>query len=253
MPLVVVASPKGGVGKTTLAANLAIALHRLGRQVVVVDFDSQNAQRFLLLPYGDEGGIGIAGCVARGLPWSAALRDGTGGVRVAPFGASTSAERLLIKQVLIEERLSDSLDALRTADTDIIIADTAPGDGRLQERLEQLADLELLVFLADAGSMSLVPTYREGLLLRPKAEDSARPVFAVLNQVDPRRRLSRDITDFVAQNADRFVGTIHYDEALAEAAACGMPVVEASPNSLASKDINDLAQRLDTLLTKPSH
>ena len=37
---------KGGVGKTTLVANLAVALRRRGRQVTAVDFDSQNALRF---------------------------------------------------------------------------------------------------------------------------------------------------------------------------------------------------------------
>ena len=45
MPLVCLTSPKGGVGRTTLAATLAVALHRLGRRVVAVDLDRQNALR----------------------------------------------------------------------------------------------------------------------------------------------------------------------------------------------------------------
>jgi cellulose synthase operon protein YhjQ len=249
MPLVVVVSPKGGVGKTTLTANLAVALQRLGRRVIAVDFDSQNALRFLLLPQGEHG-IGLAGCVSRGLPWAAAIQEGRAGVRVVPFGPSTSAERLLLKQILVEERIADGLETISSNPEDLVLIDTAPGDGRLQERLEQLADLEVVCLLADAGSMSLVPSFRDGLLLRRRGNPYLDCTFALLNQVDPRRRLSRDIADFVAQHAgERFIGSVHYDEALAESAAHGLPVVEAVPDSMASTDIIRLASRLDALLS----
>jgi cellulose biosynthesis protein BcsQ len=45
MPLLCLASPKGGVGKTTLAANLACGLAGLGARVVALDLDPQNALR----------------------------------------------------------------------------------------------------------------------------------------------------------------------------------------------------------------
>src|SRR5689334_9872546 len=45
MPMICFASPKGGVGKTTLTANVAAALKDLGRRVLVLDFDIQNALR----------------------------------------------------------------------------------------------------------------------------------------------------------------------------------------------------------------
>ncbi len=251
MVLVVVSSPKGGVGKTTLVANLAVALRRRGRQVTAVDFDSQNALRFLLAPH-HEGELGIARCTSRGLPWSAAIVGGLDGVRVAPYGEATTDERLRMKDLLVEDALSDALSNLARASDEIVIADTTPGEGRMQERLEALADLKLIVLLADAGSMALVPTYRDGLMLRPMSE---RPdTFGVLNQVDPRRRLSRDIADFIsAHAAERFIGVVHYDEALAEAAARGEPVVGASPGSVAAIDIDGIAARLDRLTAPGSY
>lgn len=116
----------------------------------------------------------------------------------------------------------------------------------MQERLEALADLKLIVLLADAGSMALVPAYRDGLLLRPMSESPS--TFGILNQVDPRRRLSRDIADFIAAHAaQRFIGVVHYDEALAEAAARGETIVGAAPNSVAAFDIDAIAARLDQL------
>jgi cellulose synthase operon protein YhjQ len=249
MPILVVASPKGGVGKSTLAANLAVALQRRGRQVTAVDFDSQNALRFLLLPDGPPG-LGIADCVVQGLPWMDAVQTGPTGVRLAPFGLSSNASRQHMKQLLTQERLAEALRGLAASPSDILLVDTAPGGGRFQERLEQVADLELIVLLADAGSMSLVPGFRDGMLLQP----ADNVTYAVLNQVDPRRRLSRDISEFVSQYAgDRFIGAVHYDEALAEAAAHGLPVLQAAPDSLAAKDINDLASRLDVLLSNTNH
>lgn len=245
MVLLVVSSPKGGVGKTTLVANLAVALRKRGRPVTAIDFDSQNALRFLLAP-GHEDDLGIARCTARGLPWSSALVTGRAGVRLAPYGEATTSERLQMKDLLLEEPLSQALSSLMRSDDEIIIADTTPGEGRMQERLEALADLKLIVLLADAGSMALVPAYRNGLLLRPISENP--DTFGVLNQVDPRRRLSRDIAEFIAANASsRFIGVVHYDEALAEAAARGEAIVEASSHSVAAADIDAVAARLDHL------
>lgn len=250
MVLVVVSSPKGGVGKTTLVANLAVALRRRGRQVTAVDFDSQNALRFLLAP-DHEGDLGVARCTARGLPWTDALIQGVDGVRVAPYGDATTEERLRMKDLLVEETLARALSSLARTSDEIVIADTTPGEGRMQERLEALADLKLVVLLADAGSMALVPTYRDGLMLRPLSE---RPdTFGVLNQVDPRRRLSRDIAEFIsAHAAARFIGLVHYDEALAEAAARGESVVGAAPGSVAAVDIDMIAARLDRMTSPGS-
>lgn len=45
MPLICFASPKGGVGKTTLAANVASQLARAGKQVMALDLAPQNTLR----------------------------------------------------------------------------------------------------------------------------------------------------------------------------------------------------------------
>jgi chromosome partitioning protein len=50
MPVIVVANPKGGVGKSTVATNLAGALARAGKAVMLGDVDrQQSARQWLLL------------------------------------------------------------------------------------------------------------------------------------------------------------------------------------------------------------
>lgn len=65
--VVAVVSPKGGVGKTTVVANLATALLDGGRPVTVVDLDPQNALRLHLQMSLDES-RGIAVQALQDLP-----------------------------------------------------------------------------------------------------------------------------------------------------------------------------------------
>lgn len=46
MPLICFASPTGGTGRTTLAANVARELSRAGARVIALDLDPQNALGF---------------------------------------------------------------------------------------------------------------------------------------------------------------------------------------------------------------
>lgn len=54
LPIVAVASGKGGVGKSTLAANIAVALAIAGRKVGIVDADIYGPSQPTLLGCGDE-------------------------------------------------------------------------------------------------------------------------------------------------------------------------------------------------------
>src|SRR5205823_4787828 len=86
MPLICFASPKGGVGKTTLAANIADALRRTGRRVLTLDFDPQNTLR---LHYGValNDGAGFTADLPKRPDWRNATRQTASGVLLLPHGA----------------------------------------------------------------------------------------------------------------------------------------------------------------------
>ena len=91
MPLICVCSPKGGVGKTTLAANLAYSLARTGSKVLALDFDVQNALRLHFgVPLNDERGY-----VAKALEmhdWSQCVLSAGSNIFVLPYGEVSEAQ-----------------------------------------------------------------------------------------------------------------------------------------------------------------
>jgi cellulose synthase operon protein YhjQ len=248
MAVVVISSPKGGAGKTTLTANLALVMRLRGWRVTAIDFDSQNALRFHLAPdAGETDGLARAACEGRS--WRTVRVATRSGVELIPFGPSSAAERARLDEVLTTRQLRQILAGLERGPGEMILVDTAPGEGVLQARLEKLADLGLAVFLADGASMALLPGYQDGALLRaPRPRE--RPRFGVLNLVDRRRRLSRDIAEFVDERcSQRFMATVRYDETVAEAAACGCTALEMGEEEAgAIGDLLLLGARLDDLV-----
>ena len=100
MSLICFASPKGGVGKTTLAANIADGLQRLGHRVLAIDLDAQNALRLHFgVPLSDR--VGFMAGLRSGGDWRGQLRQTASGVRLLPHGATDLRGALDLGQVLL--------------------------------------------------------------------------------------------------------------------------------------------------------
>jgi len=137
---IAVTSGKGGVGKTSLAVNLAVAMSRLGHQVGLVDADFALGSVDVFLGLTPELHLGAVLSGARSI--SEVMLTGPSGIRVIPAG---SGVRDLVS--LDTARWSRMVDAMNDAgrDLDFLLFDTAPGIGDTVLDTIGLADYAVVI------------------------------------------------------------------------------------------------------------
>src|SRR5512132_749222 len=123
--VVAVTSGKGGVGKTNVTANLAVALAHLGRRVMVLDADVGLGNLDILL------GLAPPYTLADVLSGRQRLRDvvfpGPAGIKVLPAGSGFQNLTALSDHQIRE--LQSEMDELQE-ETDVLLIDTGAGIGR---------------------------------------------------------------------------------------------------------------------------
>lgn len=246
--LIAVASPKGGVGKTTCAAHLAYGSAAAGYHAIAVDMDPQNSLRLHFgIPLNETGGLSRGELSAH--EWRARLLPGGGGVGVLPYGSSdATARRGLHRAMEVPGALAAALRGLAQRDDTVVVVDLPPGPSAALDAVSPLADLRLTVLLADTASLSLLPGVEKGYY--PPWVPPASLHRLVLNQVDVRRRLNREVTEFFqAQYPETLLAVVHRDEALPEAAARQLSVGQHAESSRAARDMAMLSRRSLALLS----
>ncbi|MEH3107728.1 MAG: AAA family ATPase [Sphingomonas fennica] len=216
MSLIIVHSPKGGVGCTTLAANIAAWLSRSGREVLAADFATHDN---LSLHFGREAEAG----------------EGRRGVQLLDRSGSLSAEALLDEI----ERVLDAQGEPRDNGPALIV-DVPAGAPALAERLARRATIRLCVLAADAASAAMLP-----VILEHPPQAGEAPFHFVLNGLDERRSVGLGFQRLLRETVgDDLVGTIRRDEAVNEALAALSPLFDHAPASAAAADIATLANRI---------
>ena len=246
MPVISICSPKGGVGKTTLAANLAYVFSRSGTRVAVVDFDPQNSLRLYFgLSLSDDRGF----VTMPQKDWASACVNVDKNLFVLPFGKSTKEQRTLLDEAMAQENYFKTIQGSLFANKDLlVIADFAPGYSQALESVSKVSDMQIVPLLADAASVSLFSQLLAGGLM-DGVINGGHGYHIVINQADNRIKLNREIQSFAEQNfKDNLLGTVHRDISVSEAAAQQIPVCDYNKNSAAAFDIDVIAKKTAAIL-----
>ena len=143
---IAVASGKGGVGKTTCAVNLAIALNRLGATVGLLDADIYGPNVPMML--GAQGQPRVAN--NRILPLDAY------GLKVMSMGFLVRPEQAVVwRGPMLHSALSQFLGDVEWGDLDYLVIDLPPGTGDVQLTLIQTVPLTGAVIVTTPSIVAL--------------------------------------------------------------------------------------------------
>jgi ATP-binding protein involved in chromosome partitioning len=240
--IIAVASGKGGVGKSTTAVNLALALRELGLKVGILDADIYGPSMPKLL--------GI-----RERPQSA------GGNRLHPierYGMQVMSIGFLIEEEtpmiwrgpMVMSALTQMLREVEWGTLDVLVVDMPPGTGDAQLTMAQQVPLKGAVIVSTPQDLALIDA-RRGIAMFRRVNV---PVLGIVENMStfvcPHCGTRSDIFGHggARREAERlgvpFLGEVPLDIVIREQSDAGSPVVSAAPDSPLAQYYRAIAERV---------
>ncbi len=238
---VAVTGSKGGVGKSNLAANLAVALGRWGRRVLLVDGDLGLANLDVLLgllprqnvDHLIRGEVGLA----------EVLIDGPPGIQVLPAGSGIPQLASLSHEA--RTRLLTAL-VQGSCDVDDVLVDTGAGLGHTTLALQLAASRVVVVTTPEPTS--LVDAYATLKVLW--TADPKKHVDVVVNAAEDDDEAQRSFEQ-ISKAAQRFLGRepgwlgpVYRDPRVGEAVRRQRSLLELFPDAPAGRCYERIALQL---------
>jgi ATP-binding protein involved in chromosome partitioning len=143
---IAVASGKGGVGKSTVAANLAVALHRQGAKVGLMDTDVYGPSVPALMGGKQEPRV-IEGKLEPPVEW---------GIKIISMGYFLPRDEAVIwRGPMLHKTVQQFLGEVNWGELDYLVMDLPPGTGDIQLSLSQTIPLTGAVIVSTPQDLAL--------------------------------------------------------------------------------------------------
>lgn len=240
--IVAIGSGKGGVGKTTLAVNIAVALAKLGHKVGLIDADIYGPNVPLMLGTGQQ---------PRVLQNNQIEPNFAHGVKVISVGFISPGDKpLVMRGPMLHQIIRQFLQQVEWGELDFLIVDLPPGTGDVVISLVQTVPLTGAVVVSTPSDVSLQDA-------RKALEMFHQVNVEVLGIVENMSHLScphchKEIDIFSRGGAERtakqfnvpFLGAVELDPEIRQGGDKGLPIALLGETSAKARDFYSVARQV---------
>ncbi len=209
-------SAKGGVGKTTVAVNLAYALSLMGKKVGLIDadIDCPNITEFLGIKEKQNGAY----------PLKPIEKSGVKVISTDMFVAD-KREPIIWRGPLIAKMIKDFLMNTDWGDLDYLIIDLPPGTSDAPLSIMQLLNLDGFILVTTPQHISALNTIRSGKMI---AKMGVAVLGVVENMSEDDSSGQKGAREVASELGCDILGSIKFDKRLSEYSDSGkIPVLES--------------------------
>ncbi len=241
--IIAVASGKGGVGKSTTAVNLALALAQEGASVGLLDADIYGPSIPQML--------GLAGQQPQSEDGKTMLPLRAHGVQTMSIGFMIDVDSPMVwRGPMVTQALEQLLNQTRWQDLDYLIVDMPPGTGDTQLTLAQKVPVTGAVIVTTPQDIALIDA-RKGLKMFDKV---GIPILGLVENMSIHicSQCGHEEHIFGHGGAERMcrdygaelLGALPLELAIREMTDAGKPTVVGAPDSRAAEIYREIARRV---------
>ncbi len=241
--IIAVASGKGGVGKSTTAVNVALALQRSGAQVGLMDADVYGPSLSLL--------TGVTGRPRMASEKRILPHEGYGLKLMSIAFLVTDDSPVIWRGPMVSGLVRQFLNDVEWGELDYLVVDMPPGTGDAALTLTQQAPLSGAVIVTTANELALIDA-RKGLKMFEKVQVPILGIVENMAYFTPPDLPGRRYHLFGEGGARRaaeelavdFLGEVPFDPRIVEGGDAGRPILVEAPDSEAARAFSVIAEKI---------